>query len=136
MNKALPTFALLVLVFSCAPFVAAQQKSDEHPDMTTYYVAFLSRGPKWSPEVTPETRRIQEEHLANIRRLGESGKLILAGPFTDDGKLRGMFVFRVHSLEEAQQLADSDPAVKAGRLAVELHPWFAPKGIRVDAGKP
>ena len=52
--------------------------------------------------------------------------------FTDDGKLRGMFVFTVGSLEEAKALAEADPAVKAGRLEPEVHPWFAAKGIRVD----
>ncbi|MGH6629799.1 MAG: YciI family protein, partial [Burkholderiales bacterium] len=101
-------------------------------EMTTYYVGFLYRGPKWTPEETPELRRLQEEHLANIRRLADSGKLLLAGPFTDGGDLRGMFVFKVDSMEEAKALSDGDPAVKAGRLRVELHPWYSAKGIRVD----
>ena len=100
-------------------------------EMTTYYVGFLYRGPKWSPEDTPERRAIQEGHLANIQRLADEGKLLLAGPFTDDGELRGMFVFQVASLEEAKALCDSDPAVKAGRLRVELHPWYSARGINV-----
>ncbi len=56
-------------------------------------------------------------------------KLVAAGPFGDDGMLRGIFVFRVGSLEEAQQLCATDPMVKAKRLAVELHPWLVPEGI-------
>jgi len=64
--------------------------------------------------------------------MAETGKLLLAGPFTDDANLRGMFVFKVDSLQEAKALSDADPAVKAGRLVVELHPWYAAKGIRVD----
>lgn len=99
--------------------------------MTTYYVGFLYRGPKWSPEDTPERRTIQEGHLANIQRLADEGKLLLAGPFTDDGELRGLFVFQVGSMEEAKALCDTDPAVKAGRLRVELHPWYSAKGITV-----
>ncbi len=135
MNGSRSALALLLISFS--PFlcpIEAQEKSDTPYEMTTYYVAFLYRGPKWTPAVTPETERIQKEHLANIRKMAESGKLILAGPFTDDGKLRGMFVFRVGSLEEAKALADGDPAVEAGRLVVEIHPWFSAKGIRVDQG--
>ena len=100
-------------------------------EMTTYYVGLLYRGPNWSPEDTPERRTIQEGHLANIQRLAEEGKLLLAGPFTDGGELRGLFVFQVASLEEAKALCDTDPAVKAGRLRVELHPWYSAKGINV-----
>jgi uncharacterized protein YciI len=102
-------------------------------EMTTYYVAFLYRGPAWSPEETPERARIQEGHMANIRKMGESGKLLVAGPFTDDGDLRGLFVFRTGSLEEAKAMAEQDPAVKAGRLRLEWHPWFAAKNISVTA---
>jgi uncharacterized protein YciI len=101
-------------------------------EMTTYYVAFLYRGAKWTAQVTAETKKIQEEHLANIQRMAESGKLVVAGPFTDDGELRGIFVFQGVTREEAEQLCANDPAVKAGRLRIELHPWYAAKGIRVD----
>jgi uncharacterized protein YciI len=103
--------------------------------MTTYYVGFLYRGPKWTPEETPETRKLLAEHLSNIRRMGEAGKLVIAGPFMDDGDLRGLYVFRVASAEEAKALVESDPAVKAGRLRFELHPWFAAKNITVTPRK-
>jgi uncharacterized protein YciI len=56
-------------------------------------------------------------------------KLVVAGPFGDDGRLRGIFVFRVDSLDEARNLTQTDPAVQAGRLALELHPWLVPEGI-------
>jgi uncharacterized protein YciI len=96
--------------------------------LVTYYFAFLLRGPKWTPEQTPELARLQEAHLANIRRLAETGKLVVAGPFSDGGPLRGVFVFKTETMEEAKALADIDPAVQAGRLALELHPWLVPAG--------
>ena len=105
-------------------------------EMTTYYVGLLYRGPSWSPEETPERQRIQEAHLANIQRLADEGKLLLAGPFSDGGDMRGMFVFQVASMEEAKALCDTDPAVKAGRLRVELHPWYSAKGINVPKPVP
>jgi uncharacterized protein len=113
----------------------AEKKAITNPEMTTYYVGFLLRGPKWTPEVTPEVERIQKEHLAHIRKMAESGKLILAGPFMDGGNLRGMFVFRVETIEEAKTLSEADPAVKAGRLVVDLHPWYSAKGINIDPNK-
>jgi uncharacterized protein YciI len=97
--------------------------------LTTMYLAFLKRGPKWTPEQTPETQELQRAHLANINRLAELKKLVIAGPLGDKGPLAGIFVFRVDSLAEAQELAATDPAVKAGRFVLELHPWQVPEGI-------
>ena len=97
--------------------------------MTTAYLALLTRGEKWTPEVTPATQELQKAHIANIVRLAEMKKLVVAGPFGDDGSLRGIFVFRVGSLEEARVLTQTDPAVQAGRLAIQLHPWLVPEGV-------
>ena len=97
--------------------------------LTTAYLGFLSRGPKWTPAKTPETEALQKAHIANIVRLAEMKKLVVAGPFGDDGTLRGIFVFKVGSLAEAKELAETDPAVKAGRLIIDMHTWSVPEGI-------
>ena len=97
--------------------------------MTTAYLAFLTRGDKWTAEKTPQTEAIQKAHMDNINRLAETKKLVVAGPFGDNGTLRGIFVFKVASLEEAKTLAATDPAVQAGRLALDIHPWLVPEGI-------
>jgi uncharacterized protein YciI len=65
--------------------------------MTTAYIGFLSRGAKWTPEKTPQTEELQKAHIANIVRLAETKKLVVAGPFGDNGQLRGIFVFKVGS---------------------------------------
>ena len=98
---------------------------------TTYFLSFLVRGEKWTADDTPETRRIQDAHMKNILRMAEDGKLVAAGPFLDNGKLWGIFVFKVESLAEATELTEADPAVRAGRLAMEVHPWpwSIPKGV-------
>jgi len=105
------------------------KKTTMPESMTTAYLAFLTRGAKWTPEKTPQTEEIQKGHMANILRLAETKKLVVAGPFGDDGTLRGIFVFKVGSLEEAKTLAETDPAVQAGRLALDIHPWQVPEGI-------
>ena len=97
--------------------------------MMTAYLGFLKRGEKWTPEKTPATAALQKAHLANINRLAETKKLVVAGPFGDNTDLRGVFVFRVASLEEAKALAETDPAVQAGRLVIEMHPWQVPEGV-------
>ena len=105
------------------------KKTQTPQKMETAYLAFLVRGEKWTAERTPQTEEIQNAHLANIGRLAAMKKLVVAGPFGDNGNLRGIFVFRVSSLEEARTLTLTDPAVQAGRLALDLHPWLVPEGI-------
>jgi uncharacterized protein YciI len=92
----------------------------------SYYLGFLKRGAKWTPEVTPETQRIQDAHLKNIGRLHEMGKLMAAGPFLEETDLRGIFVFKTATIEEANELTNTDPAVQAGRLRIELYEWKLP----------
>ena len=105
------------------------KKTTTPQKFTTAYLAFLTRGPAWTPESTPATEEIQKNHLANIRHLADLKKLVVAGPFGDNGVLRGIFVFRVDSLAEARALSETDPAVKAGRLALDIHPWSVSEGI-------
>jgi uncharacterized protein YciI len=103
-------------------------------EMDNYVVGLLKRGPKWTKEVTDESKKIQAGHMAHIGKMAATGKLIVAGPFMDGGDLRGMFIFKT-TLEDAKAMAEEDPAVKAGRLAVDLHPWFAGKGLSVAPPK-
>jgi len=132
MRRSVCVLALMAIavVSSLSPLSGAE-KGPTGWEMETYYVGLLFRGPTWAPGETPQTAEIQKAHLANIMRLAESGALVLAGPFTDEGDMRGMFIFRVSTLEEARALCDTDPAVKAGRLRVELHPWYSAKGIAI-----
>jgi uncharacterized protein YciI len=67
--------------------------------------------------------------MANINRLAKMGKLVLAGPFYEDGDRRGVFIFKTESLSEAQALTDTDPAVIAGRLKIDLYRWVVPGGM-------
>ena len=103
------------------------------PSMTIYYVFLLKKGPIWSPDETPEINALQESHLANMRRLGEIGKLVLNGPLLDsmstNGEIRGIGVLKTDSLAEAQELISTDPMVKVGRLMFELHAWMVEKNI-------
>jgi uncharacterized protein YciI len=102
--------------------------------MTHYVVGLLRRVPHRPAISAPEADRIQEEHLATIRRLREAGELITAGPFEEDGDLRGILIFSTASVERARELTRSDPAIAGGHLALELLTWFAPAGLGVGSG--
>lgn len=102
------------------------------PGMDAYLFGLLTRGPGWTPGETDDTRKIQEGHMANIQRMADLGALVAAGPIEDGGDLRGIFVFRGKTKDEALQLAASDPAIAARRLALELHTWWGPAGVGTE----
>ncbi len=91
--------------------------------MKKYVIAFLKSGPV---RLTDSVARVelQKAHMANINRMAEEGKLIVAGPFLDNGPLRGIYLFNVETMEEAKALTATDPAIQKGTLEMELHPWF------------
>ncbi|NJB84484.1 uncharacterized protein YciI [Lewinella marina] len=101
--------------------------ADEY-GMRPYVMALLKAGPNRSSDSTAAAE-LQRAHMANIDRLAEEGKLVLAGPFLDDGDLRGIYVFDVATVEEARELTATDPAIAAGSLVMELHPWYGSAGL-------
>ncbi len=96
--------------------------------MTIVYMGMLKKGPAWTPDETPEVMALQQAHLANIRRMGELGKLSVAGPVLEGDPIRGFYVFTTDSLQEAEELARTDPSVRAGRLIIDMVPWMVMKG--------
>lgn len=102
--------------------LAMKLGADEY-GMKRYVMAFLKSGPNLEMD-SAQVAQLQRAHLDNIFRLADEGKLVLAGPFLDGGELRGVYIFNVATVEEAKALTESDPAVKAGRFVMELHPWY------------
>lgn len=103
--------------------LAAEVGADEY-GMKKYVIAFLYRGDKVQEYTEEQRAEIQAGHMANINRLAEEGKLVMAGPFFGNEELRGLFFFAVESLEEAQKLTASDPAIEAGVLKMDLKEWY------------
>lgn len=69
---------------------------------------------------------LQDAHLAHLAALHEEGHLLAAGPLSDE-KFPGLALFRVDA-DRTRELAERDPAVKAGRFSVEIIPWLVPGG--------
>lgn len=102
--------------------LAAEVGADDY-GMRKYVMAFLKRGPN-RDRSKEEADALQAAHMENIGRLAEEGLLSLAGPFFGDGELRGIYIFNVDSIEEAERLTNTDPAIKAGSLKMELMEWY------------
>ena len=133
MRKAM---AALLLALPLGATAVANEKPEPMPEMTTYYFGMLMRGPKWSPEGTPERLELHKQHLAHMAKMHKEGRLLIAGPLLDEGTIRGLVVYKAASIEEARAFAEADPAVQAGRLKIEMHPWMLQKGILREPGEP
>lgn len=101
----------------------AERLGADELGMKAYVVAFLKPGPN-RDQPPDEAKALMAGHLANIERMANEGSLVLAGPFLDDGPYAGIYVFAVKTVEEAAALTATDPAIQAGRLEMELHPWY------------
>lgn len=113
--------------------LAKELGADEY-GMKQYVFCILKTGSNTT--ATPdEKKKYFEGHMANINKLAEEGKLVVAGPFMkNDRNYRGIFIFNCSTIEEAQKLVETDPAVKAKIFEVELTPWYSSAAL-MEVGK-
>lgn len=131
-----------ILIFACTPkeppmenpennlakaigydSVKAKAYGADQYGMKSYVMAFLKAGPNRDLD-SAAAMELQSAHMKNIGRMAKEGKLLIAGPFLDDGEIRGIYIFDVPTIEEAEALTNTDPAIQAGSLVMELKPWY------------
>lgn len=98
-------------------------------ELDSYSFVLLKRGPRAAEFSDDDLEVLQAQHLGHLEAMTEQGHLVLAGPFSDqpDETLRGFCLYRT-DLEETRRLAESDPSVRAGRMAVDVMGWWTQKG--------
>ena len=99
------------------------ERFDEHT------IVFLNRSPD-APELgEEELDRLQIEHLTYLRDLKRRGVLIANGPLAEqtDERMRGISIYGL-PLEQALELANADPMVRAGRLRIDGARWWTAEG--------
>src|ERR1051326_1052330 len=125
----------LALAFLCVASGAAQaptydpelakRRAADGGGMKRYVLCILKTGPKDAEIKGKERDEIFAGHFTNIGRLADEGKLAVAGPFGKNNRSwRGLYIFNVPTVEEAEKLVVLDPAVKAGVFSYELTPGY------------
>lgn len=100
------------------------------PRMKQFWLVQLLRGTNRTHD-SVTAKQIQAAHIANIERLHKEGYIIMAGPMGYDKEWRGIFIMDAKDSATAASLVNTDPAVKAGRLRFELHPWWFQTGAYI-----
>ena len=129
-------FTLLLFVNSSAQEspkydenLAKSLHSDDY-GMKKYVFCILKTGTN-TTATKEERTKFFEGHMANINKLADEGKLALAGPFMkNDRNYRGIYIFNVETIEEAEILVASDPAVQAKIFETELTLWYGSAAIQ------
>lgn len=102
--------------------LAARFGADDY-GMRAYVLVILKTGPNKMP-AGPERDEMFRGHFANMKRLSDEGKLVLAGPLDGVDGWRGLFVFAVREIDEARQIAATDPVLVKGEMVAEYHKYY------------
>ncbi len=110
--------------------LAKKLEADEF-GMKTYVFCILKTGSN-STATTEERQKYFEGHMANINKLAEEKKLVIAGPFMKNERdYRGIFIFNCATIEEAKAIVETDPAVAAKIFDVELTLWYGSAALQL-----
>ena len=66
------------------------------------------------------TKQTVLEHVENIRKLDDEGKLEICGVFKGYPGMAGMYILKTESREEAEEICRAEPLVKGGYATYRL----------------
>lgn len=117
---------LLSTVILLTVFFESNAQSSDH-----VFVFLNSR--KDAEEIPkPQLDELMKGHLANIQRLIDEGKMLMAGPFDGGG---GIFIFKSNSMDSVRRWLSSDPGIRANRWRLEIFPYVPRVGSACVAPK-
>lgn len=88
-------------------------------DELQLFAVEIRTGPKWDAAKPPQEQAYFREHSANLRRLRESGSLVLGARYAD----KGLVVLAAANIADARQMMDADPSFAAGTFGYDVHPF-------------
>ena len=116
-------FISLLCIFTVAESLPAQEAKAEKRKQFIYVLRLVPRlhsDTVW----TKEDGMALSRHFARFQHAIETGELILAGRTSEPGdKTFGIAIFEAKDETAARSFMESDPAVVAGLMTAELHPF-------------
>jgi uncharacterized protein len=105
-------------------------------EFDTYQLILLVRSQPQAELDEEASAALGLQHLGHFRKMQAAGYLVGAGPVDGDPEVAGICLYQAGSLDQARELAEDDPAVRAGRFAVRAHTWRTPKGALTEVEGP
>ena len=105
------------------PDLAAKLGADDY-GMKNFVMVVLKTGPA---NITDPAERAEKfkGHFANIKRLVEEKKLVIAGPFgKNEDAFRGLFIMNVKTVDDAKILLKDDPTIASGVFEAVYYSWY------------
>jgi uncharacterized protein len=110
-------------IFFLAQALPAQTPAPAKPKQFIYVLRLVPRlhaDSAW----TKDDEMALSRHFARFKHAAEAGELILAGRTMEPGdKTFGIAIFEAADEKAARSFMESDPAVVAGLMTAELHPF-------------
>jgi len=102
-------------------------KGAEQPDHPKTFISVLHLVQKFHDENawTKEDQATVQRHFERLKAAAEHGPVILAGRTEEPAdKTFGIVIFEAPDATAARAFMDNDPAVKAGIMTADLHPYM------------
>lgn len=93
------------------------------------YVLVILRSSSTPVPKGPERDEMFRGHFANMKRLSDEGKLVLAGPLDGVDGWRGLFVLAVADIDEAKRVVATDPVIQNGEMVAEYHTYYGSAAV-------
>lgn len=103
------------------------QVGDTTEVLKRYVFMLLNDGPNRTQD-SATVAKLMKGHMNHLQEMAKTKKLVVAGPFENGGKFRGILIFDVDSIAQAVRMESADPAVVAGRFEMQAIYWWTMKG--------
>ena len=118
---------IIILLLSASPVDTNAQENNKK------FFVFLNSNPDKENISEDEVGKLQTEHLNNITKLADEGKLLAAGPIEGGG---GIFILVAEDMDQAKNYLETDPAIAANRFNIEIFPFNIYNGKICGATEP
>jgi uncharacterized protein YciI len=119
----LRSLVLFLTIFTIAHSAGAEESTASKPKQFIYVLRLVPRlhsDAAW----TKDDKMALDRHFTRFKLAVEKGELILAGRTREPGdKTFGIAIFEAADEAAARAFMESDPAVVAGLMTAELHPF-------------